>query len=249
MKALIRYCLLAAILAESCQLSMAALTATHECTANASTSSNVIACSLSGTLTSGGTMVVMFTRNDNTSTVTSVSDGTNTYVATTNSPCQATGTTRRIWTYYFKNVGALVNPTWTVTFGSTSAQARAIEVAEIGGGVSTSAPFDKDTCSFSNSTTVPDPGSTTLTFQNEIILEFSNANTQSTLGSTFSTLQFPAATPYGAQYKAVSNGTWGVSAFATTAAAWDAMGATFTDAVAGGGGPPVGSRMMMGDGK
>ncbi len=214
----------------------ATITVTARCVNGSTTSGNTIACSLTGSTTTGNLIAVQIARNSSTETISSVSDGgTNTFVATTGSPCtKSAGTARRTWVYYAKNATGVTNATWTVTFGSTNTNYRKIVVSEISG-VSTTAPLDKETCASATSSSVPDPGSTTLSFNNEAILEDSTVSASDTVGSTFTSLGINSGNQ--AQFKVVTGGAWGVSAFATANTDWIAKAATFTDAVASGGAP------------
>jgi hypothetical protein len=203
---------------------------THLCGTDTTVNSDNVSCTIVGTTTTGNTIILQASNGNNTFTITSVSDGTNTYVATPLSPCSGVTYTRRNWTYYVANATSVTNPTYTVTFSSSGTQSRQLRVFEAWG-LSTSTPFDKDTCA-EGASTVPDPGSTALSFNNELIMEFARVATLPTVGATFTvttTLNIHLG-----QLKNVTAGSWGASAFATSISSWLAMGTTFTDAVGGG---------------
>lgn len=215
--------------------SHAAITVTQRCSASDTTNSATVSCSFTGSTTAGSTIVVITRRDITTQTLSSVSDGgTNTFVSTPGSPCTETTTARRVYNTYAKNSTSVTNPTYTATWSGTGTTGRDIEVVEING-VSATSPFDKETCASSETTSVPDPGSVALSFNNEAIIEYTACAASCTVGSTFTELVH-FANGNEAQQKVVTNGTWTPSAFATSNANWIATGVTFTDA-AGGSGP------------
>ncbi len=209
----------------------ATISVSPRCVSGSTTSGNSLACSFPGSTTPGNLIAIQIARDSATDTVVSVSDGgANTFAATPGSPCtKATGSpTRRTWVYYAKNATGIVNPTWTVLFGSTSTNYRKIVVSEISG-VSGLAPLDKETCANSGTASLADPGSAPLSFSNEAILEDSIVSATNGVGATFSSLGFNSGNQ--AQFKIVTNGTWGASAFATAQSSWIASAVTFTDGV------------------
>jgi hypothetical protein len=208
----------------------ATISVTPRCVAGSTTSGNSIACAFSGSIIAGNLIAVQIARDTATDTITSVSDGVNTFIATPGSPCtKATGSPlRRTWLYYAKNATAVTNPTWTVIFSSTSTNYRKIVVSEIAG-VSGIAPVDKETCANSGTSSLADPGTATLSFPNEAILEDSIVSGTNAVGTTFTSLGINSGNQ--AQFKVVTNGTWAASAFATAQLSWIASAVTFTDGV------------------
>lgn len=213
----------------------AAIAVTAACNNSADTPTGAtVGCSYTGTIAAGSAIAVLINK-DGADTIVSVADngGTNTYTATATSP--ATSSASRFWIYKVVNSTAITNPIFTVTFTTNDTQYRQIVVAFVTGVAASSSALDKSTCSFSNSSTVPDPGSTTLTYQNEAIVEGSTVSSSNGVGTGYTTIANVNGNQ--SQYKVVSNGTWAPSAFATANSNWAACGVTFTDAV-GGGAPP-----------
>ena len=190
-----------------------------------------IGIAFTSTTTAGNLLIAMVIGNTGTTDTCTCSDPVNgAYTATPASPARNTTQAYSSWIFYFKNAASLSTIQQITATFSLSQGFSGMWIIEVSG-ASITVPFDKETSALSNVSSVPDPGSTALSFNSEIILESSIVAASDTVGNTFTDLT--AISGNDGQYKVVSNGTWGVSAFATANANWLAQAATFTDAIGG----------------
>jgi len=198
-------------------------------TATASGSTQAFA--LSGAIVTGNTVFVeVFTQQAGPTTVSSMSDGTNTYTKAT-SNTQAASVTGELW--YVINAVAVATPTVTATMsGSATANATVMAAAQVAGIVA----FDKTAvagASAAGQTTLNSGSTTALTTANELVIGTNGINTTPAVtesaGYTNINNGNPQATDLRISYKIV-NSTTAVNyspSIPSTTCTWVSIVATF----------------------
>lgn len=176
-------------------------------------------------VTAGNLVVAAIGLANATSTISSFVDTLgNSWTASTNSPQRQSTNGYSTWFYYsvIANGGST---DVTVTFNSAGVF-RELVLAQFSGSYGVGS-FDKETFASATTSSIPDPGTSALTSSSEAIIEMCIVSGSSSAGTGFTSLAVLSGNA--SQYKIVSGGSWGTSAFNGTNSNWLAHAVTFQE--------------------